>query len=161
MIAYKSIKVSNDSKLNSFLSKHPALGSKDSNDSGIAIHDGYFIVRYEDGKPIDEKAEYQSNLNQALNTQRATLIMSTIQSQTTTSELKGMFKDLTLTEIMEKDRQWFVQFFQNKKLSYKQACDLADTIEKTRQQKIMDEATAERTKEINIPILESLLESYG
>jgi hypothetical protein len=160
MVSYKVFKVSDDKALNEFIKKNPPLGDKDSKDSGIAIHEGNFIVRYEDGTPINEKALALSNLHQALNHSRSTLIVATIQAQTTEMELKGMFKDLTLQEIMEKPRDWFVKFFQDKKLSYKQACELADTIQAQRQQRIMDEATADRTEKINIPILESLIESY-
>lgn len=161
MIAYKSIPVSKSDELNKFIFTNLPLGDKESKDSGIAIHDGFFIVRYEDGKPLNETASYLSSIHQALNVNRANVIVGTIQAQATVSELKGMFKDLTLDEIMEKPRDWFVKFYQDKKLSYKQACDLADVVEKSRQQKVMDELTVDRTKRINIPILESLLESYG
>lgn len=161
MIAYKSFKVSDDAQLNAFIATHPPLGNQEKGESGIVIHDGYFIVRHEDGSPINEKAAYLSNINQALNASRSNLVISTIQAQTTTSELRGMFKTMTLDEIMSKNRDWFVKYYQDKKLSYKQAGELADIVVKARQQRLMDELTAERTKDINIPILESLIESYG
>lgn len=159
MIAYKSISVEKSDELNKFLKKNPAIGDKEKGDSGINLHHGYFIVRYEDGTPIDEKSLRKTNIHQALNVNRSNIVIAGIQSQTTAKELRSMIPDLTIDEIISKNRDYFVKFFQDKGLSYKQAGELTNGIEKSIDQMKMDLVTVDRVSKVNIPILESLLES--
>jgi hypothetical protein len=160
MIAYKSIPVEKSDELNKFIAKNPPLANMDKGDAGISLHNGFFIVRYEDGT-FNEKELFRTNILQALNTNKSNIVVKTIECSAASSELKGMFPSLTLDEIKAKPRSYFVEFYQGKKLSYKHASELTDKIDFSKSTIVLAETEIERTKNVNIPVLEALLEAHA
>lgn len=159
MIKYKTFKLDEVDELNKFVSKNEPLISKENNDNGISLHNGYFIVRYEDGT-FNEKAIGLSNARQALNVYRTNVVVKTIEAQAGEHELTKMFKGESVIELGKKPKTWFRDYYIGKGLAHEQANELADKIIDRVRKRLLAEFEVNRTKEVNIPILEAIVKSY-
>ena len=159
MIAYKSFEVKDSEALNEFIKEHPPLANQEANDAGISLHNGYFIVRYEDGT-FNEKAVKSSALHQAINSSKNTIVVKGIEAAASEQELFQMFPGLTFEEIAEKGEMFFVEYYKEKKIPHQKALELSKKVQESIRSKLMAEFEIDRTLKVNIPILEKLLELH-
>jgi len=159
-IKFKSFPIDDTDGLNKFVDAHPPINTKDG--SGVIFRENHILVIYEDGT-FNEKAQYRSIIQFAINDAKQNMISKNIAIQSGDAELRRLFpggrkqyeETKNLTEYFQKSEG-------NKQgLPFKHAQEMAKLAEEIVNKTWLAEKEHDRMKNIIIPSLETLLLAYG
>lgn len=160
MIQFKSFDITDTDGVNKFVKKNPPINTKDG--SGTLFRDNHIVVVYEDGTFNDKEAWF-SQTNFAINQEKTDVIAKKIVGQRANLELDRLIpkSEYETKDGSVKGLNDIANYFQKKMgISYKQGCEMGETVIKLHHEKWTSEAEIKRKEEVVIPALEALLEAH-